>query len=384
MTATPGAGGSSLEDFYGPYSEYVDAFLKRRSTLKSSLFPEKPAQMWFGYLYARIAMERTTEWLAPRLDPVELGRSLQQVRAPANGLNVSSVLWVYMMATTGLALEGRKVSPETARMVLGYWKQAFEAYMERCDPPSFFPPEAAPLSYRVLDDDGIAALVERLDGGGVESAQATLAAVANYSWLLECESRQGTFGHGLYELADGRGLLVREFADLSGGLYPWMDRDAATLPTSPVAVVLGMRGVEVGFDLMGVPRIDPEMYGERTEGIAVVTEDGFVEDCSAWLQTLAEETAKAHRSLFRTTMTWGPAERFAAGARTYARIWAPFVRLRGDEDDVRRLVLDPLDEAVKDELPAHLEREGEPPIWRWIGRQDRPTVFAPALEVIRG
>lgn len=376
---------SSLERFYTPYSDYVDAFLKRRSTLKSSLFPEKPAQMWFGYVYARDAIERLTAWLEPRRDPAELGGSLRAVRAPANGLNVSSVLWVYMMAMTGLALEGGGVPAAEARQVLTYWKRVFEAYMERCEPPSSFPVGAGPLAYRLLDGAQIAALEARLEGAGSERAQTTLAAVANYCWLAECESRQGTFNHGLYELADGRRLLVREFADLSGGSYPWMDREAAELPSAPIAIVLAMSGVEVQFDLMGVPRIEPEMYGERTDAIAIVTEDGFVEDCDEWLRTLGTETAKAHRSLFRTTMTWSRRQRFAAGARTYARIWAPFVRVAGGGDaEVQSLVLDPLEEAIETKLERHLEREGEPTVWSWIGRNDRPTVFAPALEVIRG
>ena len=57
-----------LCSFHRAWSEYVDGFMTNRSQLAASLFPEKPAQMWFGYAYSRSVLEGLTAWLEDRID----------------------------------------------------------------------------------------------------------------------------------------------------------------------------------------------------------------------------------------------------------------------------------------------------------------------------
>src|ERR1700683_1482145 len=93
-----------LCSFHRAWSEYVDGFMTNRSQLAASLFPEKPAQMWFGYAYSRSVLEGLTAWLEDRIDPVQFGAHLRALRSPASGLHISAVLWSYNFGCLGAAL----------------------------------------------------------------------------------------------------------------------------------------------------------------------------------------------------------------------------------------------------------------------------------------
>jgi hypothetical protein len=371
----------ALDEFYRAYSAYVDGFLTRRSVLSASLFPEKPSQMYFGYAWTEQAAVPITEWLADHLPARELGERFRCMRTQGTALTVTGVLWTYLMGLLGLELTDKPWSQDVARGVLGYWQEVFEVFTALCDPPSR-PPERHETyaRFHMLDAMEAARVAESVTPAPGEAIQATVAAAANYSWLLECESRQGTFNHGLYDIGNRRRLLVKEFVDLSGRFYPWVDQDAAELPRGPVAIVLLLCGVEARFDAFAVPSLDPESYGERLEGVAVITDRGVEPDPVAWLQALADELARAHRSLFRTIMRWTPRDRYYGGARSYARIWADILEVAGaTPEDVERLAFDSVDAFTEEHLDAHLAREGDAPIWPWVSDPARPTVFEPVL-----
>ena len=373
----------SSETFFAEWSRYIDGFMANRSILRSVLFPDKPEQMWFGYLYTRTVIEPLTEWLEARLAPAELGARLQAPLAPAHAVNVVGAMWNYLFASLGLVLEGRELDVATARGVLAYWHRVHAAYTTRWDPASPVPPLSGPFQYRIVAPAQAERLAGLLDPAVRAGVQPLIAALANYSWLMEAESRQGTFSHGLYALADGSQLLVRCFGDLAGSTYPWLEEFDASIPAGPVALLLGLRDVEASFDLLGVVHVTPEHYAERVTGVGLLTQDGPITDCADWLVDLGTAVAKAHRHLYRIVMPWSREDRFVAGARSYARLWIPFVRLGGGtQDDVQRLVLDPLDAAVRDILPACAAAEGPPAIWTWAARTDRPTVLSPLLEAL--
>jgi hypothetical protein len=372
----------TLEQFVTEYSRYVDGFLARRSVLHSTLFPEKPAQMDFGYRVMGTIYEDLIPWLRPRLDGPSYGEVARRIRSPILAVGVTGSSWVYLFSLLRRTFEGEPWSPKTARDVLSYWREGFETYLANANPAggAFPPPGGRQWDMRLLDAECVAALVEHLDERAAPAAPPFIAAATNYSWLTEAESRQGVGAHGLYDV-DGGKLLVREFANLSADRYPWIDQDVAELPHGPISVVLRLKDVEADFDGFGVVRMDPEDYVDHLTGVAVLTADGFVDDPGTWLAEMRRNVGRAHRAAFRTIAAWDRRQRFIAGALSYTVMWIPIIELAGGTDaDVRRLLLDPFHAAVDALLDEHLARTDEPRIWTWASRADRPTVFAPVIE----
>jgi hypothetical protein len=380
-----GPAARSLEQFYGDYSRYVDTFLARRSVLDSTLFPEKPAQMFFGYQVMADVFDDLVPWLNERFDGAAFGAASRGMGKGIVPVGITGSMWVYMFGLLGRIFEGREWSRERAIEVLSYWRAGFETYLERSTPAGGAFPESGGRQFeiRLLTPREVAAAETHLDPRAAAAAPPFVAAAANYSWLTEAESRQGTGAHGLYDVEGGK-LLVREFVNLSADAYPWIDQSVADLPHGPVSILLRLDGVDADFDAMGVPRLEPQDYTDHITGAAVLTADGFVPDPAEWLRTMRANLGRAHRAAFRLIAGWSPRERFIAGARSYAVMWFPIVRLAGgDEADVQRLIVDRLDEAIDRKLDEHLARDGVAPVWEWASKPDRPTIFTPVLEELR-
>ena len=220
----------TLASFCRAWSAYVDAFMTNRSQLAASLFPEKSAQMWFGYAYSRRVLEEVTAWLDGRTDPAKFGAHLRALRSPASGLHISAVLWSYNFGCLGAALTNPDaLDPERVAAVLDYWRQVHAAYREG-GPDPVTAGQSVPAN-RVLADGVAAELAGAVHPPGDLPVQRLIAGLVSYSWLMECESRQGQFTHGLYPTGPDRALLVREFSDLSGSYYRWAHRGGRRLPT---------------------------------------------------------------------------------------------------------------------------------------------------------
>jgi hypothetical protein len=368
-----------LAAFSEAFSRYVDGFLARRSVLDSALFPEKPAQMWFGYETTGGALSEVTAWLRERASAAELGHSFRRLGPHAPGVLPACALWICHAALTGWALEGR-AWPSDARLVLDFWRRVYESYSADFTPAGVFISGADAFQHQLIDRAATEDAEIHLDPSASEQAGPTVAAATNYSWLTEAESRQGTYSHGLYETDTGR-LLIREFVNLGATRYPWIDRSVADIPGTPVTVVLRLEGVDGDLDIYGVPRLDPQSYSDHVTGVAVKTEDGWVEDPATWMRDLSSELRGAHFALYRTIAGWTPQDRFVAGARSYLAMWAPLLELAGASDaDVQRLLFDPLDAAVADRLPEHLARTEPALIWLWAAERGAKSMFSPATE----
>ena len=370
--------GATPAEFSNAFSRYVDGFLARRSVLDSSLFPEKPAQMWFGYETVGAALGDLTAWLRQRLDADELGRSFHRIGPQAPGILPACALWMYHAALTGWDLEGRPW-PSDAPEVLEYWRTVFESYSEAFDPPGVFQSGASAFRHRLVDDATIQDAASRLDGAASQAAGPMLAAATNYSWLTEAESRQGTYNHGLYEVDSGR-ILVREFVNLAATRYPWIDQGPDGLPGAPLSVVLMLQDVDGDFDVYGVPRLEPQNYVDRITGAAVKVDQEWVDAPGPWIEELSGRIRSAHLALFRTIAGWTPHKRFVAGASSYLAMYAPVIEIAGGtEDDIQTLLLEPLGQAVADRLPAHLERQSPAELWGWVAGRGTETIFAPVV-----
>jgi hypothetical protein len=369
---------ASAAEFSDAYSRYVDDFLARRSVLDSALFPEKPAQMWFGYETGGGALGEVTAWLRERVDAAELGDSFRCLGPHAPGVLPACALWLYHAALTGWALEERPW-PSDAGLVLDYWRRVYESYSADFTPAGVFMSGATAFQHRLADANTVEEAVLHLDAGAANQAGPMLAAAANYSWLTEAESRQGVYSHGLYAVEEGQ-LLIREFVNLGATRYPWIDQSIADLPGTPVTVVLSLADVDGDFDIYGIPRLNPH-YADHITGVAVHAGGGWIENPATWMHRLTGDLQTAHLALYRTIAGWTPRERFIAGARSYLAMWAPVLEVvDATESEVQRLLFDPLDTAVANRLPEHLARTRPARIWSWATERGDNTIFAPVVE----
>ena len=371
--------------FLQSWSAYVDHFLAARSVLSSALFPEKPAQMWFGYEYARPVLENVTEWLEGEGSPERYGSEQRHLLARANGLYLAAGIWTYTISSLGAVLEGTSIDRERAARVLNFFPKAYASYVAQLGWQNVLDP-AQDTENLVLATDSVTEIEEHLQPVGELNLQRIAGALANYSWLLECESRQGIFAHGLYPTSTGTRLLIREFGDLSGSTYPWVDSDILGLEPGPIALVVELSSeLEASFDAFGVGRFEPEDYGPLIRRVALVTQAGLAGDPAADLRELESNLSSSHRALYRTVAGWSARDRFIAGATSYARMWAELLIAGGGGDrECEELVYEPLREMMGEPLDRHLEPGGEIALWSWAGSDDRPTIFEPLLQTVAG
>ena len=369
----------SAREFSLAYSRHCDSFLARRSVLDSTLFPEKPAQMCFGYEAIGRAFGPFTAWLDDRMSAAELGEALRTIRPLAPGIVPTSALWMNHAALTSWALQDI-AWPDDVEDVLGYWRGVYEAQTTTFDPPGGFLSGQASFQHRLLGEVELAPIAKQMDPDAADHAAPMLAAATNYSWLMEAESRQGTYSHGLYGIAGGT-LLIREFINLGGSHYPWAPRDEA-IPATPVSVALRLTGATGDFDVYGVPRLEPPDYARRATGVAVLTEDGWIAEPAEWLRETTRRLQRAHVELYRTIARWSPRQRFTAGASSYFAMYSPIIRMAGGSDeDVRRLLLEPLADA-EPIMERYLARPHRPELWEWAATRGDATLFAPVIEAL--
>jgi hypothetical protein len=371
-------------DFLHAYSHYADAFLTERSVLTSSLFPEKPAQMWFGYRYSGPVLARLTGWLEHRIAPEDFGDSLRSSPlAPVNGLHLGAIVWSYSLALLGEVL----ANPESPAADLdelpnfaGYWARVHRAYRRR--PLPFDAESPLMTDYQVLSDSAR----ERIEGALVRipdghALQRLLGALTVYAWLLEAESRQGVFSSGLYPAQPGA-IHIRCFNDLSGSAYEWAP-SVATVPRGQLAIVLQLEGVEAKFDLFGRAKLKPEDYGDRILAAAVLTEDGPIADLAAWIADSQNAVRMLHRDLYRTVAGWDRRGRFIAGVTSYGKLWAAFVLAAGGSPaDEAELVWTPLRSFVDSEIDR-ISTDEPIPLWDWVRGPRAQTLFEPILAPMR-
>ncbi len=362
------------------WSLYVDEFLAARTVLSSSLFPEKPRQMLYGYRYARTAVEQITGWLQERVDGRQFGQSLRVLGSQANGLNLASVLWSYSFANLDATLNGVSIDGDMVEDAYAFWLAAYAAYHAEAAGDALFPVNGGAISNQVLEAESIEQVAGKLNSAPPAGIQRLVAAVTNYSWLLECESRQGNFSHGLYSLPDGTSLFVKEFAGLKGDWYPWSRPNDLALPSTALAIVVHVRDVQARFDAFGVAKLTPEMYGEQIAGVAAYSGGEFIAADQSWLQALQGEIKRAHRGLYESVGGWDSDQRLVAGVWSYGRMYACLIEAAGGTpSDVEALVRHRLSEYTNVNPPASLAAGAESALWSWAGSTTRETIFSPIL-----
>lgn len=174
-----------------------------------------------------------------------------------------------------------------------------------------------------------------------KAAHAFLAAISQYGFLVSCESRVTLNNSGPYRLSDDRELIVREFADLAEGDFPWLDGVAHEIPYNNLTVTMEVRDCHFYLvDDWGSFESRPEFTADKLVGIGLYTSDalsdGFLPVGMGSAGELAETfealTAKLKRAtveLWKRMSGWSRDQMMDAGAIVYFSIIKDLAHLAG-------------------------------------------------------
>lgn len=179
------------------------------------------------------------------------------------------------------------------------------------------------------------------------AAQAFLATISQYGFLVSCESRCTLNNSGPYKLADNRELIVRDFSDLAQGDYPWLDGVADAIPYPNLTVT--MEATDCHFYLMddwGSFESKPEFTAEKLTGIGLYTSDvltenyvpvgmGSAEELAETFEHLTDLLRTATVELWKRMAGWSRDQMMDAGAIVYFSVIKDFAHVAGvyDVDD---------------------------------------------------
>jgi len=370
QTAPPANDGGGPNGALVAWSQYFDTFLANRSVVHATLFPEKPRQMWFGYEFSWPELAFLAEAIGKRMSAEDFGSSQRRLLAPAEALHFTSAIWSTSFGAVGALLEGGAVDVPRVAASLGFWMAAGDSY---------FGGAARSGAHRMLGQHDLAVVTSSLTRADGKAVQRTLAALQSYSWLLEAESRQGTSTHGPY-MVDGRTIVVRQFGDLSGSYYPWVESALMGEFAGPLAIALELDGTDVDINAFGTAKFTPDTYGDHLTRVGIITEQGVVSEPVEMLGRLRAAVKIAQLALYETVLNWSARERFIAGAMSYARMWECFADGADLGDRARRHVRESLDRSIEQNLPGHLAGTGVSTVWEWVSEPGRPTFVTPLVD----
>jgi len=297
----------------------------KRSAQKSMLFdlPRRSPLGWHCLYEHGAAFLREMDAYA---SPEELGRAM---RAPGSRpyaiqpfIVVCSYLGARQMRMLDLGLQPGEPfpeeRPEDLAVVMDWWERIMAAY--RADGHHLPGEDGGRLN--ILDADVLDDVVGRcapVDPEHHKLIRRLAATLELYEFILHGEQRDGIFGHGPYDLGDGRILFVKEFNDLRNTYMPWA-ATKARLPVPNVVMPYVVRDVEVTCDMFGSMVVEPHELGDRLEGVAVLTNDGgtlreLPDEAWTEVQHLA---ADAQEELFLTAVEWDTRYRITYGAPLFA------------------------------------------------------------------
>ena len=174
-----------------------------------------------------------------------------------------------------------------------------------------------------------------------KAAQAFLAAVAQYGFLVSCESRLTLHNHGPYRLSDKREMLVRDFLELSESTVPWLDGVGADIPYNNLTVTMILEGCHINLlDDWGSFESVPEMRAEHMVGVGLYTADplsdgpvpvgmGSAAELTAAFDDLTARIKDATARLWREMAGWTRDQQLDAGALTYFAVIREFALIAG-------------------------------------------------------
>ena len=176
------------------------------------------------------------------------------------------------------------------------------------------------------------------------AAQGFMATVAQYGFMVSCESRLTIHNHGPYKIADNREMLVRDFRELSEYDYPWLDGVGGDIPYNNLTVTMIVEGVHINLlDDWGSFESEPELKPEHIVAVGLYTADNLSEGhlpvgMGSRAELIAAFIDLTARIKHATTRLWGQMagwtrdQQLDAGALVYFAVGKEFAHIAGCYD----------------------------------------------------
>ena len=184
------------------------------------------------------------------------------------------------------------------------------------------------------------------------AAQAFMATVAQYGFLVSCESRLTIHNHGPYKIADNREMLVREFRELAEYDYPWLDGVGKDIPYNNLTVSMILQDCHINLlDDWGSFESEPEMKAEHMVAVGLYTADnlsegyqpvgmGSREELTETFNELTALIKDATTKLWEEMSGWTRDQQLDAGALTYYGVGKEFAHYAGVYDPEDWIMID--------------------------------------------
>ncbi len=316
-----------------------------RTVQESKLFPV-PSYMLLSYLCCFYRYPDLLRKVADRLSPEEIGDRSRAMGGKFGSLPGWALPTFYLLGREMLINLGM-LRPEDAAQdvvyVMDFWRR-FKLAQQRED--GHICAREFGQRTQILPERRIqrfhADLHHCTPGDPLHrAAQAFLATVSQFGFLVSCESRVTLNNSGPYKLADNRELVVRDFTDLAQGDYPWLDGIADEIPYNNLTVT--MEATDCHFYLVddwGSFESKPEFSADKLTGIGLYTSDALTEgyvpigmgsagELTALFQTLTERFRTATVALWKRMAGWSRDQMMDAGALVYFSIIKDFAHVAG-------------------------------------------------------
>lgn len=176
------------------------------------------------------------------------------------------------------------------------------------------------------------------------AAHAFMATIAQYGFLVSCESRLTIHNHGPYKIADNREMLVRDFRELAEYDYPWLDGVGKDIPYNNLTVAMIVEDCHITLlDDWGSFESEPEMRAEHMVAVGLYTSDnlteapvpvgmGSREELIETFNDLTERIKIATTKLWEEMAGWSRDQQLDAGALVYFGVGKEFAHIAGVYD----------------------------------------------------
>lgn len=319
-----------------------------RTVQESKLFPV-PSYMLLSYLCCFYRYPELLRKVETRLKAEEIGDRARLMGGKLGNLSGWSMPTFYLLGREMLinfGMLGPEDAAEDVAYVMDFWRR-FKLAQQREDGHL----NAREFGQRVqhMPERRVqrfhAELQPCLAGDRLNNAaQAFLATISQYGFLVSCESRCALNNSGPYNLGDGREMIIRDFSDLAEGDYPWLDGVAGDIPFSNLTVTMEATGGHFYLvDDWGSFESRPEFTADKLTGVGLYTtdalSDGFVpvgmgsaEELADTFDDLTERLRKATVELWKRMAGWSRDQMMDAGAIVYFSMIKDFAHLAGVYD----------------------------------------------------
>lgn len=315
----------------------LDTLRASRTAIKSPLFP-----MEYTRVQALEAWRRWPEMLVAIEQVLPAEEIGERFRRPGLGVNATHFFCLACCPVPGVEL-WRGLGYEhpddswRARTVMEFYRRTAGAW--RADGfTTSFSAGGTVRPYPTAQTSAIAQQAQALDGANLATFRRTLAALVQYSFLINIECRIGVGDSGPYPMDRGRALVIREISDLGESWRPW---SVVARDVRHERLVLGLvlrPGVTVAITDIATTFTTPGSLLDHVEAVAVFSADAqgrlTAIDLDEFHQC-AEDVRRPNRALYQRLSRLSYADKLAAGILVYfamIRPWAQEAGLAGTFD----------------------------------------------------